>query len=142
MKSVSSSELRAVLPSSAFAKCYDSVKIERERAKCVYGCAINVCTSKYEYQYVSAHSPTHSWSQSFLFFLEVTNNTIANIETIRTPARIFHLAAGSCTYEGILCDERSTDTHHESVSLEHGNFFDFTKRTEKFAKVLFFDTLG
>ena len=58
MKSVSSSELRAVLPSSAFAKCYDSVKIERERAKCVYGCAINVCTYVHQNTNINTYRPT------------------------------------------------------------------------------------
>ena len=40
IKSVSSSALRAVLASSAFVKCYESVKVKREGGKCVHGCAI------------------------------------------------------------------------------------------------------
>ena len=44
MKSVSSSELRAVLASSAFAKCYESVKIEREGNVCMVVRLTYVCT--------------------------------------------------------------------------------------------------
>ena len=58
MKSVSSSELRAVLASSAFVKCYESVKVERKGENVCMD--VRLCTSSiYEYQYVSAHSIPH-----------------------------------------------------------------------------------
>ena len=91
MKSVSSSELRAVLASSAFAKCYESVKIEREGNVCMVVRLTYVCIRIHEYQYVSAHSPTHSRSQSFFFFFfEVINNTIAAFNTNTISRQLVH----------------------------------------------------
>ena len=69
IKSVSSSALRAVLASSAFVKCYESEKIEREGENVCMD--VRLCTSSiYEYQYVSAHSIPHVFEVTI--FLKVT----------------------------------------------------------------------
>ena len=56
MKSVSSSALRAVVASSAFVKCYESVKVEREGG--------NVCMDvryvHHQYMSINTYRPTPS----------------------------------------------------------------------------------
>ena len=117
-------------------KCKD-----RTGGKCVHGCAINVRI--YMNTRVSIRIGPLPHTFEVAIFFEVINNTIAVLIRIRYRGNlytIFHLTGESCTR--VFCDERPNNTHHESVSLEHGNFVDLTERTEKFAKILFFDAVG
>ena len=80
MKSVSSSELRAVLASSAFVKCYECESRTRGENVCM---DVRLCTSSiYEYQYVSAHSIPHVFEVAIFF--EVTKQYDCEFITTNT----------------------------------------------------------
>ena len=57
MKSVSSSALRAVLASSAFVKCYESEKIEREGEMCVWMCDMYIINIRVSIRIGPLHPP-------------------------------------------------------------------------------------
>ena len=120
-------------------KCKD-----RTGGECVHGCTY---VHEYEHTSINTYRPTppHIRGRNLFWSDKQYDCVFCGFFLIRIRYRgnlytTFHLTGESCTKA--FCDERPNNTHHESVSFEHGDFVDLTERTEKFAKILFFDAVG